>query len=278
MDKIIIRGSRQSNKSRQFSIILLLLMTAVLYVANYFNLVILYFCLPFLLLLSFYSDLIINIIIDDKGIKLTKEKRLIEWSQIENIVFNINSAATGYKNINKESILIKTKNESIEIEIKNLRRFIQQVKSYNSKHNSNIIIRDKYKDEVILPLLTNKDVCDDVMLWFAKYRSIFLKTVGFGSIGIIFTFVLLQYLFSFPYLFAIGFFAAVVCLSFTTITINKRFKSKATFLNLTDDEYKAIYVVYFGENSNKKPNYLLGTILLVLITAIIVIISYFVSQ
>jgi len=218
-----------------------------------------------------------KLVIDNKGIELSDQKKLYKWSEIKFAFIKRNGGSHNSLDSN-DFLHIVLSNSEVSIELKKLsyseKEIEKQIEFYLGKDKCKP--QDKFKLE-IKEILIDKENLDEVMVLFSKHKTLFIWTglsIVFGLPGLSIYFQFNSY---FPYVFAFGFVLTPICMFAIVKVINTRFRKLPTIRNLTDKEYNAISIKYGFKNDHNKKRKLLGYVFLSVLTVLIFMISYFVT-
>lgn len=219
-----------------------------------------------------------KLVIDNNGIWFSEQKKLCKWSEMKFAFIERNGGSHNSLESNDLLRVVLSSGE-VSIGLKKLsyseKEIERQIEFYLGKYKCKP--QDKFKAE-IEAILIDKEKLDEVMALFSKHKSLFLWTgllIVFGLSGLSIYFQLNS---DYPYVFAIGFVFTIIITFVIVKTINYRFRNVQTIRKLTDNEFDAISIKYKLKNDNDKKIKMIGYVFLSVLTALIFMISYFVTK
>lgn len=219
-----------------------------------------------------------KLVIDNKGIEFSDQKKLYKWSEIKFAYIERNGG--GHNSLESNDFLhIVLTSREVTFGLKKLsyseKEIERQIEFYLGRDKCKP--HDKFKLEIRKILIDNEKL-DEVMVLFSKHKTQFLWP------GLLIVFVLpglsiyFQFNSDFPYVFAFGFVITVISMFVFVKIINTRFRKSPTIRNLTDKEFDAISIKYELNKANDKKRKMLGYVFLSVLTVLIFTISYFVTK
>lgn len=212
-----------------------------------------------------------RLIIDEIGIHDKRKQKIYKWDSIRDVEVNFNSSSS-FK------LIIKCKGTIENIDLTNLNTSPKEINESVAFFSDKKIKtgNDKFKME-IERILKNDDSVVEIMTLFSKYKSkVFWVSlpIFFGGVALS---IYLQTIFTFPFVFAIGFPLTGIILFAFLLLSEKRFKEKTEIQILTEREYKLISIKYELKLPDNKNRAIIGYIAFGVLTIGIFVISYFAS-